>query len=187
MNNKRVIEAIFLDRDGTIGGDHTVHYPGAFELFPHSQEVINKLKKAGIQLFSFTNQPGIAEGKATVQDFIDELTDFGFDDIFICPHSHKDGCNCRKPNTGMLTKGAEKHNLNLENCIVIGDRWSDLAAASKVNCTKILVKTGAGYSTLSEDFDKITEIDIEYVAENIKDAADWISREFDIKDVTFSS
>lgn len=129
----------------------------------------------------------MAEGKATVQDFIDELIDFSFDDIFICSHSHKDSCSCRMPTTGMLTKGAEKHNLNLENCIVIGDRWSDLAVAFKVNWTKVLVKTGAGHPELSEHFDEITEIDIEYVAENIKDAADWISRELDIKDVSFSS
>lgn len=26
----RKIETIFLDRDGTIGGDDTVHYPGVF-------------------------------------------------------------------------------------------------------------------------------------------------------------
>lgn len=30
MNHNRKIEAVFLDRDGTIGGDDTVHYPGTF-------------------------------------------------------------------------------------------------------------------------------------------------------------
>lgn len=76
MNNNRKIEAIFLDRDGTIGGDHTVHYPGTFELYSHSSELISKLKNDGIKVFSFTNQPGISEGKATSQEFIEELTKF---------------------------------------------------------------------------------------------------------------
>ncbi len=142
MENQHKIEAIFLDRDGTIGGDDTVHDPGAFQLFPHSQELINHLKEDGIKVFAFTNQPGISEGKATSKDFIDELTKFGFDDIFLCPHSHSEGCICRKPNTGMLMNSAKKYQLNLENCVVIGDRWSDMLAASKANCLKILVKTG---------------------------------------------
>lgn len=187
MNNIRKIEAIFLDRDGTIGGDDTVHYPGTFELFSHSQELIYKLRKDGIKVFSFTNQPGISEGKATPQDFIDELTTFGFDDTFICSHSHNEGCSCRKPNIGMLTKGAVKYKLNLENCVVIGDRWSDMLAASRANCIKILVKTGAGQSALNEHYDKIRDIDIEYVAENIKVAIDWLYCHLDITSSSFSS
>jgi hypothetical protein len=32
-----------------------------------------------IKIFSFTNQPGIADGIATVADFVQELEGFGFD------------------------------------------------------------------------------------------------------------
>ena len=67
------IEAIFIDRDGTIGGDTTIHYPGSFTLFPFTKESLQKLKAQNIKLFSFTNQPGIADGKATVNDFVQEL------------------------------------------------------------------------------------------------------------------
>ncbi|WP_026690436.1 HAD-IIIA family hydrolase [Alteribacter aurantiacus] len=187
MNNNYSIEAIFLDRDGTIGGDDTVHYPGRFELFSYSQELINKLKGDGIKVFSFTNQPGISEGKASLQEFVEELSQFGFDDVFICPHSHSEGCNCRKPNTGMLVNSADKYKLNLENCVVIGDRWSDMMAASKANCIKILVKTGAGNSALNEHYDKIKDIDIEYIAENIKDAIGWLYSQKKIKNLSYSS
>ena len=55
MNNISKIEAVFLDRDGTIGGDDTLHYPGTFKLFPYSQELISRLKGDGIKVFSFTN------------------------------------------------------------------------------------------------------------------------------------
>ena len=37
------IKAIFIDRDGTIGGDTTIHYPGSFHYF-HSQNILAKLK-----------------------------------------------------------------------------------------------------------------------------------------------
>ncbi|KHF37990.1 HAD-IIIA family hydrolase [Halalkalibacter okhensis] len=168
------IEAVFLDRDGTIGGDDTVHYPGEFNLFPLSYELISRLKENGIKVFSFTNQPGISQGKATIADFIEELTEFGFDDIFICPHNHDDDCSCRKPKTGMLLNGAKKHKLELENCVVIGDRWSDILAASKADCKKILVKTGAGNSALSEHYQKIKDIEIEYIAKDLVDAVNWI-------------
>jgi histidinol phosphatase-like enzyme len=40
------------------------------------------------EIFSFTNQPGIADGIATVADFVQELEGFGFDDIYVCPHKH---------------------------------------------------------------------------------------------------
>lgn len=178
MNNARKIEAVFIDRDGTIGGDHTVHYPSAFKLFPFSKKLIHQLKSDGINVFSFTNQPGIADGKATIHDFTEELTEFGFDDIFICPHSSGEGCRCRKPGIGMLLHAAEEHNLLLENCIVIGDRWSDMLAASSANCMKILVKTGAGRLTLNEHGEKIKDLNIEFIAENLVDAIDWLYRQF---------
>lgn len=34
------IEAIFIDRDGTIGGDTTIHYPGSFTLFPFTNAAL---------------------------------------------------------------------------------------------------------------------------------------------------
>ncbi|UOQ46871.1 HAD-IIIA family hydrolase [Gracilibacillus caseinilyticus] len=180
MNNSREIKAVFLDRDGTICGDDTVHYPGKFKLFPFTQELISNLKKDGIKVFSFTNQPGISAGKAATHDYVEELTAFGFDDIFICPHHPSKGCFCRKPNTGMLQTAAEKHKLSLENCVVIGDRWSDMLAASTAGCVKILVKTGAGHAALNEHFDKINDIELEYIAENLEDAVDWLYQEYKI-------
>ena len=31
MNQTTIFDAILIDRDGTIGGDDTIHYPGSFE------------------------------------------------------------------------------------------------------------------------------------------------------------
>ena len=174
MNQTTILDAIFIDRDGTIGGDDTIHYPGDFECYPYTYSCMEQLKANGLKVFSFTNQPGISEGIASEREFIDELRSFGFDDVFICPHSPKDGCKCRKPGTGMLVDAAQKHQLDLKNCIVIGDRWTDMAAAAKANCTKILVKTGSGQTSLTTDKEKLDGISINYIAENLHDAIQWI-------------
>ena len=174
MNQKNKIEAVFIDRDGTIGGDDTIHYPGHFECFPYTYFCIEQLKANDIKVFSFTNQPGISRKLATEQNFIDELKGFGFDDVLICPHSPEDGCRCRKPGIGMLVDSARKHQLNLENSVVIGDRWSDMAAAAKANCIKILVKTGSGPVTLLEHKNKLREYTIDFIAEDLQEAVQWI-------------
>lgn len=168
------IQAIFIDRDGTIGGDTIVHYPGEFTLFPFTQDALRTLKEQNIKLFSFTNQPGIADGKASIENFIQELEAFGFDDIYLCPHRHGDGCECRKPSTGMLLQASKKHELDLTKCIVIGDRWTDIVAGANVNATTILVQTGAGHDALHTYRDKWAHIEPSYIAENFQDAVIWI-------------
>lgn len=175
-----VIQAVFIDRDGTIGGvEDRVMYPNEMILFPDVEESIKKLKEQGALILSFTNQPGIARGEAAQEDFEVELTRIGFDKIYICPHEHNSGCNCRKPLPGMLLHAARENDLDLSKCVVIGDRWTDLVSAQEAGCSKILVSTGAGTKELKkyEDgqyFGKYQEAYPDYVAVNLKDAVDWI-------------
>jgi histidinol-phosphate phosphatase family protein len=168
------IEAIFIDRDGTIGGTDEVVLPGDFELFPKTKESIEKMKKLGIKLFGFTNQPGISRGEATIEAFINEMKDFGFDNVYICPHQHTDRCECRKPNPGMLLRAADENQLNLSNCIVIGDRWSDILAASNAGCKKILVLTGAGNDAINKYRYKWANIEAEFIASDFEEAVSYI-------------
>jgi histidinol phosphatase-like enzyme len=50
------LQAVFIDRDGTIGGSEEVKYPGEFTLFPYTYESIYRLKKAGIYLLQISNR-----------------------------------------------------------------------------------------------------------------------------------
>mgnify|MGYP001091112874 CR=1 FL=1 len=79
MSTSNKIQAIFIDRDGTIGGSEEVIYPGAFKLFPFTKQSFEILRSAGVPIYAFTNQPGISRGDATIGDFQNELTSFGFD------------------------------------------------------------------------------------------------------------
>lgn len=178
-----MLRAIFIDRDGTIGGTDRVVYPGDFQLFPFVEDSIYKFKKLGTPIFSFTNQPGISRGEATREDFERELIGFGFEKVYLCPHQHNEECSCRKPSTGMLIQAAKENNLNLKECVVIGDRWTDMLAAHEVGCIKILVKTGAGEEAFNkykkqEYYGKYAEVSPDYVASDFQEAVDWIVANF---------
>nr|WP_285855680.1 HAD-IIIA family hydrolase [Paenibacillus camelliae] len=175
-----VIKAVFIDRDGTIGGvEDKVLYPNEMIIFPEVEESIKRLKEKGLLILSFTNQPGISRGEANRDDFEVELKSIGFDRIYLCPHEHNTGCNCRKPLPGMLLQAAKENDLDLRKCVVIGDRWTDLVSAQEAGSIKILVQTGAEKKDLKkyEDgqyFGKYKEAYPDYIAANIKDAAQWI-------------
>ncbi|WP_413376114.1 HAD-IIIA family hydrolase [Alkalihalobacillus sp. 1P02AB] len=131
------LQAVFIDRDGTIGGNgHFVH-PKDFSPYSFSKEALKKLKDNDIKIFAFTNQHRISKGDATVEDFRNEFNELGFDDSFICPHSPTDRCTCHKPGIGLLLEAEQKHRLDLSKTVVIGDVGStDMLAAHKVGAYK---------------------------------------------------
>ncbi|WP_079508625.1 HAD-IIIA family hydrolase [Mesobacillus jeotgali] len=179
---KKILQAVFIDRDGTLGGSDQVIYPGEFTLFPGVEESIKLLKNRDVLVCSFTNQPGVSCGVATVQSFESELKSFGFDKVYLCPHRHEEGCVCRKPSIVMIKGAAEENNLDLRNCVVIGDRWTDLLAADEAGCIKILVKTGSGQQAYEkylnkEYYGRWAEVHPDYIAEDLNEAVRWLTEE----------
>lgn len=129
----QTLQAVFVDRDGTLGGTGHFIHPLDFELFPSSLEALNLLKEQGIKIFALTNQHNIAKGLATEIDFAQQFESYGFDASYICPHEPEEGCNCHKPQPGLLLRAANEHGLDLTCCAVIGDVGStDMLAAA--NC-----------------------------------------------------
>jgi ribonucleotide monophosphatase NagD (HAD superfamily) len=69
--------------------------------------------------------------------------------------------------------------LNLKECVVIGDRWTDMIAAQEVGCIKILVKTGAGEEAFKkyknqDYYGKYAQVSPDFVASDFNDAVTWI-------------
>ncbi|MGH8293458.1 MAG: HAD hydrolase-like protein, partial [Gammaproteobacteria bacterium] len=60
----------------------------------------------------------------------------------------EDGCDCRKPQPGLLKKIAEQLHVDLHGVPVIGDSLRDIEAAERVGARPILVLTGSGKKTL---------------------------------------
>ncbi|GAA0342941.1 HAD-IIIA family hydrolase [Bacillus carboniphilus] len=173
------VHAVFIDRDGTIGGSDQVEYPGQMTFYPGVKESIQLLKQHGVRIFSFTNQPGVARGEVEEKDFVTELSVIGFDQVYLCPHEHNAGCTCRKPSIGMLEKAVNEYHIDLHKSIVIGDRWTDLMAAQEAGCKKILVRTGAGEVALTkyhnnEYYGKWGEVSPDFIAKDFVEAVHWI-------------
>lgn len=181
------MKAVFLDRDGTIGGTGGGIHPFEFVMYNFSPKAIRNLNELGVKVFLFTNQTRVGRGYFTEAELLKgfalmtkelEKQSAYLDDIFYCPHHPKDGCDCQKPQIGLLLKAQKKYNLNLNECYVIGDTGSsDMLAASKAGTKKILVKTGWGESSLSKYRDKWKDVEPDYIAEDLMDAVMWISKD----------
>jgi HAD superfamily hydrolase (TIGR01662 family) len=168
-------QAVFLDRDGTIGGTGRFVHPNDFSLYEGVLESIHLLRDAGLKVFAFTNQHRISRGEATFDDFRRQFEAYGFDDSLICPHAMVEGCRCRKPNPGMLYEAAEKYGLDLGRCVVVGDAGdTDMLAAHAAGCAKVLVRTGWGEGSLNEYRDRWTETEPDDVAADLNEAVKWI-------------
>lgn len=170
------MKAVFIDRDGTMGGDYYVEFPQEYYPYKGTPEAFALLKKNGFSPMVFTNQSCIARGKDNGYDFGAEFKNIGAEDWFICPHDNKDNCNCRKPKTGLLEQAEKKYRLNMQECYVIGDRWSDMLAGGRMGCKLILVMTGRGNESLGCDRKKWAEFDPVYIAENLYEASKWICK-----------
>ena len=168
------MRAVFIDRDGTMGGNYTVEYPQDYQAFPGTKEAFSLLKRHHFLPMVFTNQSCIARGKDRGYNFAAEFTEIGALDWFICPHDEPDHCDCRKPKPGLLYQARDKYHLNLRQCYVIGDRWSDMMAGGQAGCRLILVRTGRGNDALTVDREKWAMYQPELVADTLLDAARWI-------------
>jgi D-glycero-D-manno-heptose 1,7-bisphosphate phosphatase len=128
-----------IDRDGTIIVDK-VHLrdPDGIEFAPGAIEGLRLLRDAGFALVLITNQSGIARGyfdAATLARIHERLQSMlaaeglRLEAIYFCPHGPNDGCDCRKPAPGMVTKAMHDFGFRPEEVVVIGDGGADRGAA----------------------------------------------------------
>ena len=147
------IKTIFLDRDGVINKDiNYLHKIEDFEFINGVFEACQYFKNLSYKIIIITNQSGISRGYYTENDFqiitnwmIAQFkkNDINILDVFHCPHSPDSNCNCRKPMPGMLLEAKYKHNINMKNSWMIGDKEADIIAANTAGITNtILVRSG---------------------------------------------
>jgi len=144
--------AVFLDRDGVINRAVIREgrpYPPAsmdeFEFLPQVEEAIEKLHCANFLIFVVTNQPDVRTGvqrKEVVEAMHAHLASrCPVDDILVCYHVDEDGCECRKPQPGMLLQVAKRWPIDLSQSIMIGDRWRDIEAGKAAGCSTVLIRS----------------------------------------------
>lgn len=138
--------ALILDRDGVVNIDRDyVHKIDDFEFIDGVFELCRMAAGQGYLVIIITNQSGIGRGYYTEDDF-HRLTDWmkaRFEEegvtvaqVYFCPYhpvhgigKYKQDSYDRKPNPGMIIRAAQDFDLDLSNCILVGDRESDMKAA----------------------------------------------------------
>src|SRR5436190_5008528 len=129
--------AVFLDRDGVINENVDGGYVGvwsAFRFLPGAIESIAALYRAGYPVVVVTNQGGVGRGhmtEAALQDIharMHAAVEAGgarLDAVLYCPHAPQAGCDCRKPQPGLLRRAAAELGLALEQSFFVGDHLTD--------------------------------------------------------------
>jgi histidinol phosphatase-like enzyme len=56
-----------------------------------------------------------------------------------------EGCDCRKPQTGLVRRAVRERDLDLTRSVVFGDRGGDIALAKALGIPGILVNELPGY------------------------------------------
>ncbi|MCX5805053.1 MAG: HAD family hydrolase [Proteobacteria bacterium] len=147
------INAIFLDRDGTI--IHDVGYPKdpkQVELLPGVIEALKSLKKHRFKLIVVSNQSGIGRGILTLNEVeqvnehivsILEKNGISIDATYYCPHAPEEQCSCRKPSPEMLLLAAKALDIDVTHSFMVGDKESDIEAGKRAGCGTILLENNS--------------------------------------------
>lgn len=149
---------VVLDRDGVINEDSGEFIKSVAEWrpIPGSLEAIAALTRAGHRVAVVTNQSGIGRGlfdegvlAAIHLRMSDAVRAAGgaLAGIYYCPHRPDADCACRKPKTALLRRLEQDLACSLAGLPFIGDRFSDLDAATAMGARPILVRTGTGAKT----------------------------------------
>ncbi len=148
--------ALFLDRDGVINTE--VNYLYKIEDFKFIDGIFDLCKAAiehNYRIIVVTNQSGIARGYYNEEDLaklskwmMRKFTERGIEisKIYACPHlidadleSYRCDCPARKPNPGMLLQAKKDFNLDLSQCIFIGDKISDMEAGLRAGIADLIL------------------------------------------------
>lgn len=137
---KKIIKAVFLDRDGVLNKpitfDSKVSRPPwkieEIYIFKRAHNLVEIIKKSGYLPIVVTNQPDIGRGDVDSEliNLINQsiMQTLNIEYYFICPHGSDNECDCRKPKPGMLITASKKYNVDLNSSFMIGDRDKDIYA-----------------------------------------------------------
>jgi D-glycero-D-manno-heptose 1,7-bisphosphate phosphatase len=174
-------QVLFLDRDGVINedrGDYVKSWQ-EFKFIKGVRPALKIIKEAQIPVVIITNQSII--GRDMVSE--PELTAIhgrmragikkgGGEilNIYYCPHRPEDRCRCRKPRIGLLKQAAREFDLDLKECLFVGDSLKDLQAGKRAGCKTILVQTGQGEESLKKILSGKTRVRPDWIFPSLGEA-----------------
>ena len=144
---------VLLDRDGVLNFDSAdyVRTLADWRPVPGSAEAVARLSHAGCRVVVVTNQSGVGRGLIRPEDLdalhrrlAEDVAACGgrIEAILHCPHRPEDGCDCRKPRTGLVRAAERRLGTRARGALFVGDRVSDVETALAVGARPVLVETG---------------------------------------------
>ncbi|MEM8815707.1 MAG: bifunctional histidinol-phosphatase/imidazoleglycerol-phosphate dehydratase HisB [Pseudomonadota bacterium] len=149
---------LFVDRDGTLIAeppDFQVDALEKLELVPGVIPALLQILEHGYELVMVSNQDGLGTASFPKPEFelchehmlaIFESQGISFAETFICPHLPEDGCDCRKPKSGLLTRYLAATDIDTERSAVVGDRETDLELAARLGVQGLMLGGDGGLS-----------------------------------------
>ena len=144
-------KTIYLDRDGVILIDRGYSCDiDRLEFIPRAVEALRNVPDDYL-LIVVSNQSGIARGYFSAAEadkfnevMCSELKKKGviINEIYYCPHSPDDKCDCRKPKIGLFEMAKARFNIDFAQSWMIGDKSSDILAGKNIGVSTIQVLTG---------------------------------------------
>lgn len=135
----------FLDRDGTIINDYADdewRYIKEPEFIEGAIDAMKALKALDYEIIILTNQYIINRGIISIEQyneftklFVNVLLENNvvLKDIFFCPHTKEENCNCFKPRTGLYEQALSKYPLiNPTKSFIVGDSMCDIELGHKL-------------------------------------------------------
>jgi len=151
---------LFIDHDGTLveePPDRQVDSLEKIRFMPGVFAALAQLQRAGFRLVIVSNQDGLGTASHPREAFdkahrfiLDAFASQGieFEHVLICPHFEHEGCECRKPRTGLLRVLLEGQAVDAAASAVIGDRDTDLELARNLGLRGFKVRrAGAAEET----------------------------------------
>lgn len=142
-------DLVLLDRDGTIVRDVPYNTdPEAVQAVSGARESLDRLRRNGIRVGVVTNQSGVGRGLISPEELdavnarVQELLG-PFDVWCQCLHTPDEGCDCRKPEPGLVLDACARLDVDPRRTVVVGDIGGDVAAARAAGATGVLVPNGA--------------------------------------------
>jgi D-glycero-D-manno-heptose 1,7-bisphosphate phosphatase len=151
---------VLVDRDGTINEEvDYVLEPGQLRLIPGAAAALRQLRELGLGIAVVTNQSPIGRGWLAPEELDrihERLSDLlaaegaSVDGYYACPHAPGEGCDCRKPATGLAVRAASELGFDPAEAFVVGDHAGDVEMGRRVGARTILVRTGHGPDELAK-------------------------------------
>ena len=158
---QRMFPGIFLDRDGVII-ENRADYVRSLDdvsIFPQALDALVRIRDTPYKVIIVTNQSAIGRGLISYESaqainsyLVSTIEDAGgrIDGLFMCPHTPEQGCNCRKPNPGLILDAAQFLSIDLQQSLIVGDALSDILAGHSAGIPQLyLVRTGRGIDQLN--------------------------------------